>query len=150
MDDVGWFDASCTVMCCPHGCGQWLPGIWRSRSDQKRREFSYTKGHCPSRSRHLTEEVVSLIKCGGRGGGVCVVMSRLLKLGASGDEVGLSLLPHLPRLKVYGNVSLRSVSHAILRTEDTGFQRILVCAHALMYSCTPRYWNIPGDVTLPN
>jgi hypothetical protein len=136
MDDVGWFDASCTVMCCPHGCGQWLPGIWRSRSDQKRREFSYTKGHCPSRSRHLTEEVVSLIKCGGRGGGVCVVMSRLLKLRASGDEVGLSLLPHLPRLKVYGNVSQVWISgNTSLRghriSKDPG---VCSCTHVLTYS----------------
>jgi site-specific recombinase XerD len=32
----------------------------------------------------------------------CVVVSRLLKLRASGDEIGLSPLSHLARLEIYG------------------------------------------------
>ena len=77
---------------------------------------------------------------GWREGGVCVVVSRLLKLRASGDEIGLSPLSHLARLGIYGNTCLRPVSQAILRTEDTGISKdpgVHSCTHVLRTPYSP-------------
>lgn len=118
-------------MCCPHGGGQWLPAIWRWRSDQKRREFFYTK-------RPLSKQIQAfdwrscqpheLWRGGGKEG---YVLSCLDCWSWEPREMRLDSL-HSPTLLGWRYMGIRVSGH----TPHRGHRNFKGSWCAFMYSCT--------------